>query len=122
VTEEELTCPHCLEVNGPASVTCTRCGGPLLPIATVGPYEQIQTQGFAMREAVTRPRRLVVVVGIWLLNLPALLFGVIEAVRNPDAALVFLPFVLLPGFLIFKTTRNYLKHRAANSPEAEPER
>ena len=108
---ERPVCPHCLEINDSDSPSCLRCGGPLLPIATVGPYERIATEGFVLREAATRPKRLIVVVGIWLLCFPIVIVSAISVFSEPCAGLVSLLIAIIPAILIFKTTQNYLRHR-----------
>ena len=108
---DNICCPHCLELNNPNSPNCVKCGGPLLAISTIGPFERIETHGFAQREAINRPKRLIVVIGVWLLWFPALLACIIPVFLDPNAAFVLLPMSILPIIIIFKTTRNYVKYR-----------
>ena len=108
---DTISCPHCIERNSPQSIYCVKCGGPLLPIATIGPFEIIETQGFALREATNRPKKLIVVIGTWILYFPFVIVTLIPAIAEPVLLFVYLPLVLIPGVLVYKTTRNYIRYK-----------
>lgn len=118
--EEAIACPHCLAENDPSRDFCENCGAPLSSFATVGPFECIQADGFAHREAVTRPRKPIVVVGVWLLNAPVIIATCVMLFVAPYTCVFFGPLSLVAGILIFKTTRNYLHPEIAEAELQKP--
>lgn len=64
--EHEL-CIQCMTANAPGSHFCRRCGAPLSSFAATGPFEALFAEGHLYRRAAEQPRRLIVVVGIWLI-------------------------------------------------------
>ncbi len=59
--------------------------------------------------------------GVWLMFLPVFLSGSVMTLIDPASTwLTALPLLLLPGAILFKTTRNYLRYRR-ESPQDLPE-
>jgi hypothetical protein len=52
---EKALCPRCLQRNRPWDWRCRRCQVPLLPIATLLPYERALARGWMLGDAVVRP-------------------------------------------------------------------
>ena len=74
--EDEL-CICCLQANAPLVKFCRHCRAPLHPLASILPYERIYATGFVWRSAVLKPRKLMVVIGIYLYFLPTFLYSVL---------------------------------------------
>jgi hypothetical protein len=125
-------CLHCAEELIGHVQFCPKCGCPATPEAASMPYESVLARGFAFREGSTRPRKLVVVIGVWLLVGPTFLVfsGFLVAVllnvrdffdRPPQGIEGFIGLFLglalivalaaISGALLFKTTVNYVKQR-----------
>lgn len=120
-------CPTCLAVIEPGQHFCRHCASPLTPIASTDPIGSIYAQGDLYRKAVAHPRKLIVLLGVWLICGPAALGGigafvwfVADALRQrrpfPDAShpssnVFFASFMLVFGLLfatiLFRVTRNY---------------
>jgi hypothetical protein len=118
-TEHEL-CPQCLEQNRPGTNFCRNCGAPLSAYAATGPFERLFAEGNAYRQATEQPHRPIVVVGIWLIFGIGALTGIGMAIGNPGVSSVVTGTAMaaFSGFIIAKTTRNYLRRqaeRASNS-------
>ncbi len=64
----EALCPKCLRPLVPGQHSCIHCGLPVTVHATTGPYEQVLAQGFAFREASSKPHRPIILFGMWLLS------------------------------------------------------
>ena len=74
--ENEL-CICCLQPNIPLVKFCRHCRAPLHPLAAMQPYERIYATGFVWRSAVLKPRKLIVVIGIYLYFLPTFLYSIL---------------------------------------------
>jgi hypothetical protein len=129
---DQPVCPHCAKPITLQQHFCPRCNAPLTSFATTGPYEQVLSQGYAVRAGVTRPANPLVLFGMWLIFAPTmliafisaavLLFGVIDGMeRHATARLVGLAvsgfWVLLAATILGKSTRNYLRQQKSNSGE-----
>ena len=91
------------------------CGAPMSSYAATGPFESIFAEGHVYRQAAERPRRFIVVLGVWLI------FGMMA---SAGATLIFIgrelgiEYLIAGAFLlpislvmIWKTTRNYFAGR-----------
>jgi len=110
-SDEKPLCLNCLFPNEAATHFCVECGAPLTSYAATGPFEHLFAEGHAYRQAAERPRRLIVVLGIWLIfGMLALGGGMLLLVPPHDvedvAAGAF--FVAISLAMIWKTTQNYL--------------
>jgi len=75
----------------------------------MGPFESIFAQGFIWREAAGRPRRLIVVLGMWLIFLPQAFSGLTLILEGGKLwRLVGCGTFLIPIAIIARTTWNYL--------------
>jgi len=111
-SEEKQLCISCLAPNEPLAHFCTKCGAPLSSYASTGFLESAFAEGAVYRAAVERPRRLIVVLGIWLIFCPIGLTGavILAAARNIgtiDRGLGGLALVF-SLVMIVKTTKNYI--------------
>ena len=111
-TNEKQLCVSCMFPNEPSVHFCAKCGAPLTSYAATGPFEHLFAEGHTYRQAAERPRRLIVVVGVWFI------FGTLALA---GAALIFigrelgLQYLIAGAFflpvslaMIWKTTRSYL--------------
>lgn len=119
-SEGKQLCKSCAALNDPDADFCIKCGAPLSAYSTMGPYETILAQGFIYREAAERPRRFIVVLGIWLIFLPQAIGGVVMIGVDPS-----LYWDIISGAMIFislgiigRSTSNYFAHRRPN-PELQ---
>jgi di/tricarboxylate transporter len=97
---------------------CANCRAPLSSYASTGPVEHLFAEGAVYRQAAERPRKFVVVLGVWLLFGMMLLVGLWRCIfgSSQDEPLVpriivslfGLAVVAVSGAMIWKTTRNYL--------------
>jgi len=117
-------CPKCLRSTPTASDLCGHCGAPLTSRAVTDPVLSIAAEGYVIRSAVAQPHRRMVVVGIWLMALPALaavLVALANTFASPNAeavlgAIAALGLLSLWGAIVTKTTRNYFRLRRAGAP------
>ena len=115
-------CKSCAAPNVPGAHFCVKCGAPLSSYSTMGPFETIFAQGFIYREAAQRPRRFIVVLGIWLIFLPQAFIGlalIMSDARSLFGELMGGVAILIAVGIIGRTTSNYLaaKKRANGQPE-----
>jgi len=88
--EQELAgatpvCPHCLSQLSPGDHFCRHCSAPVTVHASIDPLGQVYSAGRAYRQAVSKPSRRIIVVGMWLIFGPvalSLLFGVFLALSS----------------------------------------
>jgi len=69
-------CIHCLEPVGHNANFCIHCRAPLGFLAGTVSYYSVFAEGFIMRAAVTRPRNLTTVMGVWVIFGNYLIMGV----------------------------------------------
>ncbi len=126
-------CPNCASPNFENVDLCRACGAPLTSHAATDPLRSLFAEGFALRQATSNPRKLIVVIGMWLWLGPVivmLLFAIVGAavfvvVERPQPSDTFLTnvfgvllsalFLLLLGTILYKTTKNYLASRKASA-------
>lgn len=107
--EGKQLCRSCAALNEPAADFCVKCGAPISWYSTIGPFESIFAQGFVYREAAERPRRFIVVLGIWLIFLPPIIAGLV-IMSNSDGLLwdaMGAGMILIALGIISRTTWNY---------------
>jgi len=116
-TDGKQLCLGCLFPNEPMANFCAQCGAPLTSYAATGPFEHLFAEGHTYRQAAERPRKLIVVLGIWLifgglgLSGIMLLFLDLPRVRvnNGIFGILMGAFLLAVSVaIIWKTTHNYL--------------
>jgi len=120
-------CPACLAELTAGCGFCPQCAAPVTPTAAISPFERIFSEGYIYRQAVASPRKLIVVVGIWLVFLPVFLSGVLMIVWHSFFREMPMPHVfgalftsLIGGLGLFQVTRNYLR-RPRSSAEVPTE-
>ena len=132
-------CLHCAaELIGHVQF-CPECGYPVTPEAASMPYESVLARGFAARVGSSNPRKLIVVIGMWIMFGPMLLIFTIGFFvmlftslgtawqQNPHQDIpgnlygiaISAALAAIAGTLLYKTTRNYLKLRRDRSEEPE---
>jgi hypothetical protein len=119
---DEPVCPHCVRPIMAQQHFCPHCNAPLTSFATSGPYEQVLSQGYAVRAGVTRPANALVLFGMWLIFGPTLIISIISVggllLAAPESmgrhATARIVGIIVAGFwialaatILWKTTRNY---------------
>lgn len=112
-------CTSCGSPNEPSADFCVKCGAPVSWYSKMGPFESIAARGFIWREAAERPRRLIVVLGMWLIFLPMAgaglmymrLGGALWSLLGGGAFLMSIAIIL-------RTTWNYLSGKV-NKPATD---
>lgn len=111
--ERSICCLSCSHINSPFADFCQKCGSPISIMSIYSPFERIFTMGRIYRKAASKPRSLFVVVGIWMIFLPAfitfvflLATGVFS--RTPLSTLIVTLFsACISIAIISRTTWNY---------------
>ena len=104
--------------NTDSAELCTECGMALSETNFLDPVGTLFEQGVAHSKAVYQPTKLIVVITIWLLSLPALigsLFGIADAIDTPGFGgliffWIFVGIACLAAAAMYKVSTNYL-HR-----------
>ncbi len=125
-----VICPAGAAENVPRQDFCARCGGPLTEFAVTDPLKSIYAQGWAYRRASSSRVPVIVLLGMWAILAPAVVIvvvGVIEWARTPaymrsdngplSFALTF-GFCALCTIVVWRVTRNYVRHRRAERWQA----
>ncbi len=118
-SDEQQLCTSCTTPNEPNTHFCVKCGAPLSSFATLAPFERLFAIGFIYREAADRPRKLIVVLGIWLIFGIAALFGLFvimtsqgtDSVSTLAGAIIGGVVLLFSLVIIWKSTWNYLARK-----------
>jgi len=120
LTEPYLTCPACQARNDRFAIFCHKCGAPIGTTATLDPIASIHTQGFLIRKALDRRPKPIVLIGTWILFLPAFLVGAGFATfaiiyRRGFGDFVFfwiaVGLMCLSFAFLYRVTRNFLSPR-----------
>jgi hypothetical protein len=107
--KETQICVSCMGPNGPSAHFCAKCGAPLDSYASTAPFESSFAAGSVYRSASERPRKLIVVIGIWLIFSPLAVMGII--IMSSLSFLIGAALIAVPATIIWKTTRNYMKRK-----------
>jgi ribosomal protein L40E len=121
---EQQLCISCAAPNDPWAHFCRKCGAPLTSNSATGPLERILAEGYIYRQAAERPRKFIVVLGVWFIFGPMLMTGGMMIWMGRQDA--FRSGMMLGLFvagasvvMIVRTTRNYLaRGSAADPPES----
>jgi hypothetical protein len=121
-------CLHCLAPNDVAADFCAQCRASLTSFAATAPLECAFAEGAVCRFAAERPRRLIVVLGIWLIFGMLMLFGVGRCavefsqseplVQKIIVSMFGLAMAAVSLAMIWKTTQNFIARNKAESPNA----
>jgi hypothetical protein len=132
-------CPTCLAALEPGQHFCRRCASPLTATASTDPIGSIYAQGAMYRNAVAHPRKLIVVIGIWMLCGPLALactggfvWFIATLLRprprvtsfhvdspDPIFGMYTLFGSLVFGTIVFRVTKNYLNPASAEDNGSE---
>jgi hypothetical protein len=121
-------CLQCGTPNEAQKQFCTKCGAPIAAFSVYGPMETVFAEGFMYRQASKAPRKPIVVIGIWLLMLPALVFGfeilfaALTQSREPLYARLLMilmgsAILWIPLTLVLRSTANYRAAAARQKAE-----
>ena len=69
-------CPACLAELSDGKSFCPVCNAPVSPTAAISPFERVFAEGYIYRQAVSAPRKLIVIVGVWCIFLSLLGSGI----------------------------------------------
>jgi hypothetical protein len=117
-------------VNQQFAAFCHRCGTPIGTTATLDPLHVIQAEGHLLRKAIEGRPKLVVLVGVWLLFLPALVVSALYAVNlitahSSRADFVFfwcsVGLAYLSVVILWRVTKNYFTMPAKWKEEEDGE-
>jgi len=116
-TEEKQLCISCLAPNEPLAHFCAKCGAPLSSYASTGFLESAYSEGVVYRAAAERPRKFIVVLGIWIIFGGIALSGAVMLAVGLDRGiydkLVGAAMLAFSLVMIVKTTKNYFAKPAA---------
>ncbi len=123
-------CPQCMNINETSDHFCRKCGAPISSYATIDPIGRIWAEGYFYRQAVWHPRSAIVVIGIWMIFLPTILFSLMLVLSSAEfadraygiiAKLLELALVGLQFTILWMITRNYWRYRASlhDTPETK---
>jgi hypothetical protein len=114
-------CPACLAELTAGCGFCPQCAAPVTPTVAISPFERIFSEGYIYRQAVAAPRKLIVVIGIWLVFLPLFLSGGMMLVWDTFSREMPMLYVfgavftsIIGGLGLFQVTRNYLRRPRSN--------
>jgi hypothetical protein len=115
--DETIACPSCLATISRDETFCHECGAPVGTTAALDPINTIRAQGFLITRALEGRPKLIVLLGLWMLNLPAFVGGVFCAIYLPlhmDAFSGFIFFWFMIGLsilsfaILYRITKNYV--------------
>ncbi len=117
-SDEQQLCLRCLAPNDPSAHFCVQCSAPLTAYASTGPFEHLFAEGAVYREAAQHPKKLIVVIGMWLIFGMMFCAGAMLAVVAYDLPERVFGVLLLPLslFMIWRTTRNYIARTRPQPP------
>ncbi len=120
-SDEKKLCVGCMFPNDPDDHFCAKCGAPMTSYAAIGPFESLFAEGYVYRQAVDRPRKFIVVLGVWLIFgmtafVSSLVMFLARDMGSQDVFIfVFGAFsVPISLVMIWKTTRNYVARPQAD--------
>lgn len=137
--ELDILCTSCGRRQAGSPHLCDYCGAPLTPHASTDPVLGIMARGFAARQGITRAKKPIVVLGMWLWLGPLMLMGLVlssmslsamlQAIIDGhwlEASLALLAFavpvamVLIPAAILVRTTATYFSDRSDFRDNAGP--
>jgi len=135
--EAVILCRSCGRRQVGSPHLCGYCGAPLTPHASTDPMLGILARGFAAYQATTKPRKLIVVLGIWLWIGPMMLMGLLfssmalsaelhgiserkwfEAALELVILAVPVGLVVISAAILIRTTEAYFRGRPDFGPNA----
>src|SRR5688572_5809342 len=112
-SDEKKLCVNCMTGNDPDDHFCIKCGAPMTSYAAIGPVESLFAEGHVYRQAAEKPRKLIVVVGVWFifgfLGLAGIALIWLGRETRSLGSMLFGAFILpISLLMIWNTTRNYM--------------
>jgi hypothetical protein len=123
-------CPKCLSVISGYEHFCDNCG---VALSILSPFDHIRAMGNAYRSGSNEPRKPIVLIGIWVISFPPLLFfvgvglyavthisDVIAEFHNPRgvdpvqwifALCLYSGLTFIAARILYKTTKNFFRLR-----------
>ena len=120
IDDEGTVCPACAAFIGSNEVFCPSCRAPISLLSNTDPLQRIQTEGFLYGKAVEAKPKLIVLIGVWALFLPAAficamwaLLVVSEGIGSGVVGFMFfwvaVAATLFFLVIIYRVTKNYIK-------------
>jgi len=118
---ETVICRKCMAPNVNSDENCSECGAALSEVNYLDPIGSLFDQGASYATAVYRPTKLLQVVTVWVLSIPALigaLFGILAAadMYGSQGFIFFWIFVGIAALAIaamYRVTNNYIARRSS---------
>ncbi|HVU26819.1 MAG TPA: zinc ribbon domain-containing protein [Verrucomicrobiae bacterium] len=118
--KEMQLCTSCAAPNLPSANFCVKCGAPLTSYAGIAPFERLFAEGFVYRQAAEQPRRLIVVIGIWIIFGSIALGSLIIISLGFGLQMILgVASLLVSIVMLWKTTKNYF-FRTKNTKSDNP--
>jgi hypothetical protein len=120
---DKILCPSCLTENDPKDVFCSKCNASIGQQATIDPVTSAISEGRAMTDAIRQPKKLIIVIGMWLFYGTAIAVYLIILIGTQYKDIIDFgifnawPFVIFGTLILFclffpiLTTRNYLRYK-----------
>ncbi|MEZ5425802.1 MAG: hypothetical protein R2747_06030 [Pyrinomonadaceae bacterium] len=119
-TGKNNICLNCMSPNDPNEVFCRTCNDSLSLTSNTDPVQGLHGEGVAYRKAVEGKPKPVVLIGVWLLFAPVLVFSVWTAISTvftfggSEGFVIFWISLISAVFsftMVFRVTKNYWKFR-----------
>ena len=116
----DIRCPACHTLNPRFESFCQACDVPIGVTATLDPVSTIRTEAFLFRRALDLPNKPIVLIGMWILFLPLIVFGIgiaiylivyTRGVANFFFFWVFVGLIYVALMILYRTTKNYVALR-----------
>jgi hypothetical protein len=113
---ETIICRKCMAPNVSSDENCSECGAALSEVNYLNPIGSLFEQGASYTTAVYRPTKLLQVVTVWVLSVPALigaLFGILAAAdmygfQGFIFFWIFIGIATLAIVAMYRVTKNYV--------------
>ena len=119
--EDPVLCPQCLHENKEKSTFCENCNTPIGIVATSDPVSAAISEGRIISDGVNKTQKKIVVIGLWILLGPSLLFFIYLMFISSGTTLFTVIFIIMfstiYATLLFNVTKNYLKWKNEHSKE-----
>ncbi|MGI8786309.1 MAG: hypothetical protein ACR2HG_00925 [Pyrinomonadaceae bacterium] len=114
-----VLCLSCMKENDDGAIFCKYCNAPLSLTNNPDPLQRLATEGAIYSKAVEGKPKLIVLIGVWVIFFPVLVFSVPMAISiavgGESGSSSFLMFWLMiisaffSATMIYKVTKNYFK-------------
>ncbi len=109
-------CPSCLQGVSYADSLCPHCGAPVSGTSGMAPWERTLAEGFIYRSAVAKPTKPIVLIGVWVIFFPSLVFNGLLMMHEAKGGTMETGYLLFSLFgaiisvaALYQTTLNYFK-------------